>query len=154
MEALALSNPKDERAKDKAARATNFLKSNTDEIVTCKEQIIEFINAIQKAKRIEFSKNHKKLTGKGVEGIKDFRKFEEFNTVIVVCKTACADMLHMAKLDNEFKYDIDKIIDSLRDADINDVMYFNYCLDKGIKLYTLDHELASMDNGRNIIHLI
>lgn len=154
MEAFALSNPKKDKDKDKAKRATNFLKNNTDEIVTCKEQIIELVNAIQKAKREEFSDKHKELTGKGIGYIKDFRRFEEFNDVIAVCKNVYTDILHMACLDNDFTYDINEIIASLRSADINDIMYFNYCLNKGIKFYTMDKELVSMDNGRNIAHFV
>lgn len=154
MEAIAFNNPDNDSDKEKVIKATNFLRDNAGKIITCKEQMIEFINAIQKAKRKEFSKQHKKATGVGIKDIKDFRRYSEYEDVVRLCKSCCNDMLEMAYLDENFSYNVDEIIASLKDADINDIMYFNYCLNKGFKLYTLDHELASMDDGRGIVYLI
>lgn len=134
-------------------KASKFLETNKDTIITCREQQIELINSILKYKRKECNRKLKESGQKGIGSVKEFRHYEEFNQAVDLCKMIYNDMLNFAQIDNNFSYDIDCIIEHLSDADINDYMYLKYCLDNNIKLYTFDKELANNDKNNIVILL-
>ena len=110
-------------------KASKFLETNKDTIITCREQQIELINSILKYKRKECNRKLKESGQKGIGSVKEFRHYEEFNQAVDLCKMIYNDMLNFAQIDNNFSYDIDCIIEHLSEADINDYMYLKYCLD-------------------------
>lgn len=128
-------------------KASKFLETNKDTIITCREQQIELINSILKYKRKECNRKLKESGQKGIGSVK------EFNQAVDLCKMIYNDMLNFAQIDNNFSYDIDCIIEHLSEADINDYMYLKYCLDNNIKLYTFDKELANNDKNNIVILL-
>jgi predicted nucleic acid-binding protein len=134
-------------------KASKFLETNKDTIITCREQQIELINSILKYKRKECNRKLKESGQKGIGSVKEFRHYEEFNQAVDLCKMIYNDMLNFAQIDNNFSYDIDCIIEHLSEADINDYMYLKYCLDNNIKLYTFDKELANNDKNNIVILL-
>lgn len=134
-------------------KASKFLETNKDTIITCREQQIELINSILKYKRKECNRKLKESGQKGIGSVKEFRHYEEFNQAVDLCKMIYNDMLNFAQIDSNFSYDIDCIIEHLSEADINDYMYLKYCLDNNIKLYTFDKELANNDKNNIVILL-
>lgn len=134
-------------------KASKFLETNKDTIITCREQQIELINSILKYKRKECNRKLKESGQKGIGSVKEFRYYEEFSQAVDLCKMIYNDMLNFAQIDNNFSYDIDCIIEHLSEADINDYMYLKYCLDNNIKLYTFDKELANNDKNNIVILL-
>lgn len=150
---LAVTSSDKEHENIQIQKASSFLKSNTEEIITCREQQIEMINAIQKIKRRECNRKLKAAGLKGIGSTKEFRKHQEFNDAITLCKSVYEDMQHLATIDNNFSYDVKDIINHLCNSDINDYMYLSYCIKNNIKLYTFDKELADSDKYGNVILL-
>lgn len=151
---LALKSSDKEYENLQIQKASNFLKKNTEKIISCHEQQLEIINAIQKIKCREFNRELKISGKKGIGSIKEFRKYPEFERVIELNKSVYNDMLYLASIDENFSYDIEDIIDNLNNNDINDYMYLSYCISKNIKLYTFDKELADNDNTGKIVILL
>lgn len=146
---LALGNPEKEHEKLQMCKASQFIKDNKETIITCKEQQIELINAIQKAKKNQFNKKLKSEGKKGIGSVKEFRQYDEFKDTVSICNNAYEDMCRMADIDNEFTYNVADIIKSLKDSDINDSMYVQYCINKNISFYTFDKELFSLVKEKN-----
>lgn len=154
MELLAISSPQQPHSIQQNRLASLFIKDNKEEIVTCKEQLVETIRAIAKTKRKEYSNAQKAAGNGGIGSVKEFRKKEEFLQVIKLCKTVCEDMKTMATVDNEFSYSVSSILTKLSMIDINDIMYFDYCKQKNIKLITFDKELAEVDKSGDVVTLL
>lgn len=151
---LALKSSDKEYENLQIQKASNFLKDNSEKIVSCREQQIEIINAIQKIKRKEFNRKLKQSGQNGIGSIKEFRKFKEFRDTVALCRSVYNDMQYLATIDNNFSYSIENIIDNLSNIDINDYMYLNYCIQNKIKLYTFDKELFNSDIYNNIVILL
>ena len=153
-ELLANCSPKQPHSIQQAQLASAFIKSNKEEIVTCKEQLVEMFRAIALRKIKEYSNAQKAIGSKGIGSVKEFRKKKEFSQVITLCKSVCADMETMAKVDNEFSYSVNNILDKFAMIDVNDIMYFDYCKQKNIKLITFDKELAEVDKSGEVVTLL
>ncbi len=154
MDLVALDRPTKEHEKEQIAKASSFLKNNTDKIITCKEQQVELFNAIQKAKKQEFNNKLKKNLQKGIGSVKEYRKFKEFQDAVKVCQNAYNDMLEIAEVDKNFSYNVEDILLNLDKADINDNIYFQYCLKNNIKFYTFDKELVELNTEKDIVNLL
>lgn len=153
-ELLANCSPKQPHSIQQAQLASSFIKNNKEEIVTCKEQLVEMIRAIAKRKRREYSDAQKAAGNSGVGSVKEFRKKEEFSRVITLCKSVCEDVETMAKVDNGFSYSVNDILEKFGMMDANDIMYFDYCKQNSIKLITFDKELADVDKSGEIVTLL
>ena len=156
MNALVITSSNKKYENIQIQKASAFLESNTEKIITCREQLIELINAILKVKRKEYNRTLKESGLKNITGVgslKEFRQRKEFSDAIALCKMVYSDISHFADVEDNFSYNVEDIIDHLGDSDINDYMYLKYCQDQGIKLYTFDKELADSDN-KNIVVLL
>ncbi len=154
--ALVITSSNKEYENIQIQKASSFLKSNTEKIITCREQLIELINAILKIKRREYNRTLKESGLKNITGVgslKEFRQRKEFSDAIALCKMIYSDISHFADVEDKFSYNIEDIINHLSYSDINDYIYLRYCQNKGIRLYTFDKELANSDN-KNVVVLL
>lgn len=159
IELLAIRVPEKEHEKKQAINASNTLKElkKNDEciIITCKEQLCEIIQAVLKIQMRAYNKIQKEQqTHAGVGSVKEFRKSEEFETAKMICQHVIEDMNQFASVDSEFNYEIENIVDDLNVADINDSMYYHYCNECGISLFTFDQDLVSLDTEKNTVKLL
>lgn len=126
---------------------------NSDEIiVTCNEQLLEIISAVQKIKMTECSKNYKASGKRGIGNIKEFRKTPEYASAKQLCNTVVADVKHFAEM-RDCEYSVDDILKRIDVADINDCIYYDYCKQNSIDFYTFDHDVIALGaTGR--VHVI
>lgn len=54
-------------------------------------------------------------------------------------------------MDEKFSYSIEKILTSIQLADINDIMYFFYCQENNIRLYTFDGDMENLETDNTEI---
>lgn len=126
--------------------------NNSETIVTCNEQLIEIISAVQKIKLKECAKKRKASGMSGVGDIKAFRAVPEYAQTKQLCNTVVNDVRHFAEL-YDCPYSIDDILRRIDLADINDCMYYDYCKANEIDFYTLDRDFGNLDDcGR--VHVI
>lgn len=154
IELLAVKSPVKPHEVSQARRAAEFIKGNEERIVTCKNQLLEIFNAIQKIKRKEFSDRLKQEGCKGLSSVKEFRGCKEFSDAVAVCNLVMNDIRLLATVADDFTIDVDFILKNLQFADINDNMYLKYCIDNGVKLYTFDKELAEHFGARGMVVLL
>ena len=157
IELLAVSTPKEEYQIKQAQAASNLLKklqTTQQQIMTCKEQLVELIHAVMKIQMSRFNRLRKERGLQGVGGLKQFRKSDEFHTAKEICKQACASMRELAILDNEFSFDVDEIIGNIDQADINDLMYCMYCRKHEIHLYTFDRDMVDIAYANGLITVL
>ena len=148
IELLALRTPQEPHEQRQSAQASGLLKallSDGRQICSCYEQLIEIINSIQKVKRKEFNRRLKATGQKGVGSVKEYRFYSDFVYTAEICKMAIEDIKHIAKIKNRANVPIEQILDNLQLIDINDYIYYNYCLNNNLELYTFDKELKDLD---------
>lgn len=129
------------------------IMNSGEEIVTFREQLIEIISAVQKVKMREYNNACKGTSSKGVSNIKEFRLTADYPSTKCLCIHVCEDVQHFAKLHNIGNVDVNDILSRIDVADINDCMYYDYCLQNNVKLYTFDADYTSIDIG-NIVNVI
>lgn len=141
-----------------ATAATNLLKNmlkRSEKIVTCKEQLLEIVQAVQKIKLRDFNKLHKATGRAGIGSVKEFRNSDDFRLAHALCRQVCEDIQHFASLDEQFSYSLDDILDHIHLADIHDCMYYGYCVSKGISLYTFDRDMLKLQQQNDgIIYVL
>ena len=118
-----------------------------EKIVTCKEQLIELVAAIEKATMRTVSRERKCRNLPGIGNLKEFRKLSEFQDTKRLCETVIEDVKHFAKIHNIGEYDIDHIMKQLDLADINDCLYYDYCMKTSINFYTFDSDLKALGDN-------
>lgn len=137
--------------------ASNLMKSikgqNNIIICTCHQQLIEIIHSIQKVKFREFNTNLKSVNKKCINSMKEFRAYPDFKNVSRVCKMAIEDIKVLAQINNQTELPIDEILDNMHLVDITDYIFYDYCKNNDIELYTFDKELKDMDSN-NIVTLL
>lgn len=157
IELMAVSTPKEQSEIERAQRVTTMFskfQSEGEEIVTCSEQLMEIISAVQKVKQKEYNRNQRKKTASGVGNIKEFRKTTEFINVQNLCKSIIRDVLVFSKIDENAEYDINTVLEQMSDIDLNDSIYYQLCLKKGIKLYTIDNDFNNICSDSSIVNVI
>ncbi len=136
----------------KAASELMERKLGQDEsIVTCKEQLIELVTAIEKVMMRSVNRERKEKNLQGVGNIKEFRKLTEFQETKQLCKMVIDDVSHFAEISHIGIYNIEDIIQRLDLADINDCLYYDYCMKEKIDFYTFDWELGQLGMN-NYLH--
>lgn len=147
IELLGVRTPVKEHEKRQAFAASNLfdriLREN-ENIVTCEEQLLELISAIEKVKMKSVSSLRKERNLSGIGNLKSFRDIEEFEEVKVLCDTVINDVRHFASVNDIGNYKIDSILKRLDLADINDCLYYDYCIDHDVELYTFDDDLTHL----------
>lgn len=150
IELLAVGNPgtdSERRQAQESDKLFRALLSQEEKILTCREQLLEVINAIVKVKMREVSKRRKENASLGIGKLKEFRELKEFDEAQELCRTVVEDISHFATLIDIGNYDLDyikTIIDRLKLADINDCIYYDYCRKNGIDLYSFDADLKKL----------
>lgn len=139
------------------ARAASALLSKTlagnETILTCKEQMLELISAIEKVTMRTVNKTRKQNQQPRAGSLKKFRMFQEFQATKELCAVVIADMQHLLEIDDLGEYDIDFIVNRLELADLNDCLYYDYCIEKNVEFYTFDADMARLGNSE-ILHIL
>lgn len=147
IELLGVHTPIKEHEIRQAQAASNLLNTileTNEQIVTCEEQLLEIINAIQKVTMRTVNRERKQNQLPGVNNLKQFRQLEEFNATKELCKSVIEDVKHFAMINEIGYYDIDSILNRLEVADINDCLYYDYCTVNNVKFYTFDSDLKCL----------
>lgn len=122
--------------------------SDKEKIISCQEQLVELISAIEKAHMKAVSRERKTENLSGIGNLKEFRKLKEFEKTKNLCETVIGDMRHFSKIHNIGDYDMDHIIQCLDLADINDCLYYDYCVRENIDFYTFDSDVKNLGNNK------
>lgn len=153
MELLVLSSPKTEIEKRKAIISThlfaNIIERN-ERIITCNEQLIELVKAIEKRKKEEVNKDRRKNGIKGLSSLKDFRSAEEYKEVKLICNVSVNTILSFSEIKDFSKIQIDDILSRLEIADINDLIYYDYCDKNKIDFYSIDKDIINIGHSEYI----
>ena len=130
-----------------ASELLGRILKNKENIITCKEDLIELVSAIEKVTMKTVSRERKDKNLPGVGNLKEFRKLSEFQDTKRLCETVIGDVKHFAKIHNIGEYDMDYIIQQLDLADINDCLYYDYCVRENVDFYTFDSDVESLGNS-------
>lgn len=120
-------------------------------IVTCKEQMLELISAIEKVTMRTVNRNRKANRQPGVSNLKEFRMLQEFQQTKELCKSVIDDVSHFAEINDIGEYDVNSLLQRLELADINDCLYYDYCIEKNIRFYTFDSDMARLGDDE-VLH--
>lgn len=153
MELLGVRTPVKTHEIKQAAAASDLLQNiliKKEKIVTCKEQLIELVSAIEKVTMKTVNQERKANNLSGVGKLKEFRKLEEFQSTKRLCETVIGDVKHFAEVSRIGEYDVGNIIQRLDLADINDCLYYDYCIRENIEFYTFDSDVARLGNSEKI----
>lgn len=118
-------------------------------IVTCNEQLLEIISAVEKIKMKEYNRLAKANGIARCNNIKDFRTREDFASAKSLCNTVISDVKHFADV-HHCTYSVDQILSKIDLADINDCIYYDYCKEKGIEFYTFDMDIEKLGMLGNV----
>lgn len=147
IELLGVHTPREKHEIRQAQAASSLLNTileTNEQIVTCEEQLLEIINAIQKVTMRTVNKERKKNQLPGINNLKQFRQLEEFNATKELCKSVIEDVKHFATINELGYYDLESILNRLEVADINDCLYYDYCTVNNVKFYTFDSDIKCL----------
>lgn len=138
--------PNEIRQASAASNLLSVIRESGKRIITCKEQLIEVVSAIQKVKMREYNKVVKSQPELSKVGnLKEFRRVPAYANVQSLCRQVCLDVKHFCDLQSIGEYSVDDILDKIHLADLNDCMYYDYCSKKGIVIYTFDVDYKEID---------
>lgn len=147
IELCGVKSPSKQNEIKQAHLASSLLMSlmkRKETIVTCNEQLLEIISAVQKIKLKEYNRNAKENGNSGCGNLKEFRcKVEAFSDTKKLCKNVIEDVKHFADIHN-CTYSVDEILKQIDLADINDTIYYDYCRNKNIEFYTFDADIEKL----------
>ncbi len=159
IELSGAKTPETEHEKRQARSSTQLMASileKKEKVITCKEQILEIINAVQKVKLQEANRNRKRCSLKGLGNVKSFRDVDEFHQFQEICGTIIGDIVHFASIKDFGDFDLaymHEIINRLNLADINDCIYYDYCMKNNVDLYSFDNDLKKLGDHKKL-HII
>ena len=119
------------------------LMSDNEKIVTCDEQLLEIISAVEKIKMKEYNRTAKAGGKTGCGNIKEFRSTSSFSLAKSLCKTVVEDVKHFAD-NQDVSYSVDDILSKIDLADINDCIYYAYCKENKIDFYSFDADINKL----------
>ena len=153
MELCVLSNPQNSQEIAQSAKATQLLSNiiaQKTEIISLDFQIIELMQVIMKTKMKECNKYLKTNNLTGVNNIKEFRNSPNcqnyLNQAMLVCESTYNDIKRISSAIDEYSIDVKSIISSLENLDVNDCIYYEYCKENKIDLYTFDNDFTKLDS--------
>lgn len=157
IELCSVKSPSTENEIRQATKASNLLNdciSKQEQIVTCDEQLLEIISAVQKIKMKEFNRNAKANGNAGCGNIKEYRQQGDFEVTKNLCRSVVEDVLYFSGETSEAcGYSVDNILSQIHLADINDCIYFEHCKNNNIDFYTFDKDITNLGSNE-YIHVI
>lgn len=135
---------------EKASAVLSEAQQKKEEIVTCKEQLLEIISAIQKIKMKAYNRLCKAHSIPGVGQLKEYRSTDDFSSAQLLCNEAIEDVCKMASEKDIGAYDINKVLGNIHLVDINDYLYYQYCIKEEIDFYTFDQDFRNLDLSSKI----
>ena len=147
IELLGVRTPKKNHEIRQAIAASALLEQILEKkelIVTCKEQLIELVSAIEKVTMKTVNRERKENHLQGAGNLKEFRKMQEFQNTKSLCDTIISDVKHFALISDIGDYRIENIIPRLDLADINDCLYYDYCIKEKVDFYTFDSDIKNL----------
>jgi len=135
-----------------ASNLLNKMISDKEIIVTCKEQMLELISAIEKVTMRTVNRTRKQNQKSGVNNLKEFRMLQEFQVTKELCEAIIDDVQHFATVSDIGEYNIASILQRLELADINDCLYYDYCVRENIGFYTFDFDLEKLGSSE-VLHM-
>lgn len=145
--------PEQIRQATAAGNLLNQIQGADETIVTCAEQLLEVISAVQKVKMREYNKVCKQNSTNGVGQLKEFKKTPDFRQTQNLCKQAVEDICHLAQTKHFSGYSLDDILNHLHLVDINDHLYYQYCISENIDFYTFDRDFSNLGYNEKI-HIV
>lgn len=143
------SSPADTSRVQIASALLARLQASGEIIITCEEQLVEIIQAVQKSKLREF--NRLRRDGQhGVGNLKTFRRMPEFQNAKELCEQVVSDVETLSQLKPLSDYPIHNIISNLHLVDINDYLYYQYCVTNGVDFYTFDGDFEGLASNKHI----
>lgn len=133
-----------------ASELLNELLNAQETIVTCNEQLLELISAVEKVTMKTVNKMRKSNNQQGVGNLKEFRKLKEFQNTKLLCETIIKDVRHFAAIKNLGEYNMDAILQRMDIVDINDCLYYDYCIKEKIDFYTFDSDLSNLEKNSHL----
>lgn len=153
IELCSVKSPSNTNEVRQANAACDLLKktlNNGEEIISCKEQLIEIISAIQKIKLKEYNRNAKNSGNAGCRDLKEFRnRGADFQPTKVLCRSVIDDVNHFARIE-DYNYSVDNILEKMDLADLNDCIYYDMCMEKSIQIYTFDSDIKNFESSANV----
>lgn len=143
--------PHEVRQARAASDLLNKMISDKETIVTCKEQMLELISAIEKVTMRAVNRTRKQNQKVGVSSLKEFRMLQEFQATKELCEAVIDDVQYFATVKDIGEYNIASVLQRLELADINDCLYYDYCVGKNIGFYTFDSDLAKLGDSE-VLH--
>lgn len=144
------ATPNEIKQANLASSLLQMLLTNNEIIVTCNEQLLEIISAVEKIKLKEYNRNTKNSGGIGCGSIKEFRsRTSDFQNAKLLCQTVVEDVKHFAEIHN-CAYSVDEILNKIDLADINDCIYYDYCKQSEIEFYTFDGDVLNLGTAENV----
>lgn len=128
------------------------LMNDNEKIVTCDEQLLEIISAVEKIKMKEYNRYAKAIGQNGCGNIKEFRTTSSFSSAKSLCTTVIEDVKHFADTQN-INYSVEDILDKIDLADINDCIYYDYCKNNEIEFYSFDADIDKLGQS-GIVHVL
>lgn len=156
IELFGVRTPEKEHEKQRAIATSDLFQEvlqGEEQLVTCKEQLSEIISAIQKVKMRQYNREQKAKGLTAVGNLKAFRLTDSFKNTKELCEMVISDVLFFADNQENVQYNIEDILARINIADINDCIYYDYCKNNDVKLYTLDSDLLKIDT-HNIVKYI
>lgn len=155
IELCGVKSPVTSNEQRQARLASSLLQKLMDadeRIVTCDEQLLEIISAVEKIKMKEYNRIAKASGQNGCGNIKEFRNTTGFASTKSLCKAVIEDVKHFADMQN-VKYSVDEILAKIDLADINDCIYYDYCKKNQIEFYSFDADINKLGQ-LGIVHVL
>lgn len=149
-------SPASAAQKSQAKRAAALLsdvQSRGETILSCKEQLFEVISVVLNKKMKEYQSSCKKAGTPSVGNLKDFRRLPEFANAQALCKQAVSDICAMAMSVGITPYEVSDVLTHLHLVDINDYLYYQYCIRESVDFYSFDQDFRALD-ASSYIHII
>lgn len=143
--------PHEVRQSRAASDLLNRAISEEETIITCKEQMLELIQAIEKVAMRTVNRTRKQNQQSGVSALKEFRTLQEFQATKELCETVIDDVRRFAIVKDIGEYNISSILKLLELADINDCLYYDLCVGENVRIYTFDSDMARLGESE-VLH--
>lgn len=156
IELLAVRNPVQPNEIRQASVASGILSdvvADGEKIVSCKEQLVEIIKTVEKLKLKEVNNIRKQNSKPRIDILKNFRLAPEFRQTQVLFNSIIDDIYHFAEVKSIGNWELKEVLQRLHLADINDCMYYDYCMKNQIDLYSFDNDLKLLGESP-LLHIV